>query len=45
MNINQMLQQTGAVEAISRELGIDPATAKEAPPPCCRHSLGVSRIR
>jgi hypothetical protein len=28
MNINQMLQQTGAVEAISRELGVDPATAQ-----------------
>lgn len=28
MNINQMLQQTGAVEAISRELGIDSATAQ-----------------
>lgn len=27
MNINQMLEQTGAVEAISRELGVDPATA------------------
>jgi hypothetical protein len=27
MNINQMLQQTGAVEAISRQLGVDPATA------------------
>ena len=28
MDINQMLQQTGAVEAISRELGIDSATAQ-----------------
>jgi hypothetical protein len=28
MNISQMLQQTGAVEAISRELGVDPATAE-----------------
>ena len=28
MNINQMLQQTGAVEAISRELGVDTATAE-----------------
>lgn len=28
MDLNQMLQQTGAVEAISRELGIDSATAK-----------------
>lgn len=28
MNINQMLQQTGAAEAISRELGVDPATAQ-----------------
>lgn len=28
MNINQMLQQTGAVNAISRELGVDPATAQ-----------------
>ena len=28
MNIEQMLQQTGAVGAISRELGIDPATAQ-----------------
>lgn len=28
MNINQMLQQTGAVEAISRELGVDSATAQ-----------------
>jgi hypothetical protein len=28
MNINQMLQQTGAVDAISRELGVDPATAQ-----------------
>lgn len=28
MNINEMLQQTGAVEAISRELGVDPATAQ-----------------
>ena len=28
MNINQMLQQTGAVDAISRELGVDPATAE-----------------
>ena len=26
MDINQMLQQTDAVGAISRELGIDPAT-------------------
>jgi hypothetical protein len=28
MNINQMLHQTGAVDAISRELGVDPATAE-----------------
>ncbi len=28
MDMNQMLQQTGAVEAISRELGIDTATAQ-----------------
>jgi hypothetical protein len=28
MDINQMLQQTGAVEAISRELGVDNATAE-----------------
>ena len=28
MNINQMLQQTGAVEALSRELGVDTATAE-----------------
>jgi hypothetical protein len=28
MNINQMLQQTGAVGAISRELGVDPSTAQ-----------------
>lgn len=28
MDINQMLQQTNAVGAISRELGIDPATAQ-----------------
>ncbi|HET8727240.1 MAG TPA: DUF937 domain-containing protein [Alphaproteobacteria bacterium] len=28
MNIDQMLQQTGAVDAISRELGVDPATAQ-----------------
>jgi hypothetical protein len=28
MNINQMLQQTGAVGAIARELGVDPATAE-----------------
>ncbi|MCA1713977.1 MAG: DUF937 domain-containing protein, partial [Gammaproteobacteria bacterium] len=28
MNIEQMLQQTGAVEAISRELGVDSTTAK-----------------
>ena len=28
MDINQMLQQTDAVGAISRELGIDPATAQ-----------------
>jgi len=28
MNIDQMLQQTNAVGAISRELGIDPATAQ-----------------
>ena len=28
MNVNQMLEQTGTVDAISRELGIDPATAK-----------------
>src|SRR3954470_8582600 len=28
MNIEQMLEQTGAVEAISRELGVDPATAQ-----------------
>lgn len=28
MNIDQMLQQTGAVEAISRELGVDSATAQ-----------------
>src|SRR5262245_3769007 len=28
MDINQMLQQTNAVGAISRELGIDPATAE-----------------
>lgn len=28
MDMNQMLQQTGAVEAMSRELGIDSATAK-----------------
>lgn len=28
MNIEQMLQQTGAVEAISRELGVDPTTAQ-----------------
>ena len=28
MNINDMLQQTGAVDAISRELGVDSATAE-----------------
>ncbi len=28
MDINQMLQQTGAIDAISRELGVDSATAK-----------------
>lgn len=28
MDVNQMLQQTGAVDAISRELGIDAATAQ-----------------
>jgi hypothetical protein len=28
MNMNQMLQQTGAVDAISRQLGVDPATAE-----------------
>ncbi|MET1112804.1 MAG: DUF937 domain-containing protein [Allosphingosinicella sp.] len=28
MNIEQMLQQTGAVDAISRQLGVDPATAQ-----------------
>ena len=28
MNIEQMLQQTGAVEALSRELGVDPAIAE-----------------
>lgn len=28
MTIDHMLQQTGAVDAISRELGIDPATAQ-----------------
>lgn len=28
MNINHMLQQTGAVDAISRELGVDPSTAQ-----------------
>jgi hypothetical protein len=28
MNVTEMLQQTGAVGAISRELGIDPATAE-----------------
>lgn len=28
MDVNQMLQQTGAVEALSRELGVDPSTAQ-----------------
>lgn len=28
MNIEQMLRDTGAVEAISRDLGVDPATAR-----------------
>lgn len=28
MNIEQMLQQTNAIDAVSRELGVDPATAK-----------------
>lgn len=28
MNIEQMLRQTGAVDAISRELGVDPSTAQ-----------------
>ena len=28
MDVNQMLQQSGAVEAISRELGVDPGTAQ-----------------
>ena len=28
MNMNQMLQQTGAVDAISRQLGVDPSTAQ-----------------
>ena len=28
MNIDQMLRQTGAIDAISRELGVDPATAQ-----------------
>lgn len=28
MNINPMLQQTGAVDAIARQLGVDPATAE-----------------
>lgn len=27
MEVNQMLVQTGAAEAISRELGVDPGTA------------------
>lgn len=28
MNIQQMLQQTNAIESVSRELGVDPATAQ-----------------
>ena len=28
MDVNQMLQQTNAIDSISRELGIDPATAQ-----------------
>ena len=28
MNVDQMLQQTGAIEAISRELGVDASTAQ-----------------
>ncbi len=28
MNVEQMLQQTNAIDAISRELGVDPATAR-----------------
>lgn len=28
MNIDQMLQQTNAIEAVSRELGVDPTTAQ-----------------
>lgn len=28
MNIEQMLQQTNAIEAVSQELGVDPATAQ-----------------
>ena len=28
MNIDEMLRQTGAVDAISRQLGVDPATAQ-----------------
>ena len=28
MDVNQMLQQTGAVDVISRELGVDPTTAQ-----------------
>src|SRR5687768_5332032 len=28
MDINEMLRQTGAVEAISRQLNVDPATAQ-----------------
>jgi len=28
MNVEQMLQQTNAIDAISRELGVDPATVR-----------------
>ena len=45
MNINQMLQQTGAVDAIARELGVDPATAEAGATACCRPFCPASKTR
>ena len=45
MNIEQMLQQTDAVGAISRELGIDPQPLRRAQRRCCPRSSRVSSNR
>ena len=41
MDMNQMLQETGAVEAISRGVGVDQTTAKSR----CKRTYAIHFVR